>query len=81
MQLILIMIKFFESFVVVALHVPRPVIAGMKNEIALVIGYTKSANRLKEKKALSVQPKRIAISNKILLAWFGLASWWWQRLR
>ena len=33
--------------------------------VALVIGHTKSANRLMEKKVLCVQPKRIAISGKI----------------
>jgi len=33
--------------------------------VALVIGHTKSANRLKKKKVLCVQPKRIAISGKI----------------
>ena len=33
--------------------------------IALVVGHTKSANRLMEKDVLCVQPKRIAISGKI----------------
>ena len=33
--------------------------------IALVVGHTKSANRLSDKKVLCVQPKRIAISGKI----------------
>ena len=33
--------------------------------VALVIGHTKSSERLKEKDILCVQPKRIAISGKI----------------